>query len=395
MSNVLTLRSLWIIWLVTALTLTTATQLRMPGMPLGPGEFMLFSWVGLSIFLNWTGHISFYLSSLSKILLLFWGISFICMVIGLLSTLVFEVPTFENTRNGIAFAFAACVSLLLAFQFPSHHWLKIGLAFFLVSSFFLLIQILLYLTGIQLGFDPSYAVIRMRGWSLNPNQLALWVVPLPFLGLHILTTLNPRGFWYFIFILSFLPVFIAGLLSLSDALVLSWVGSFAFLACIWVATQFFQPSHTLLKAAIIKFIIPVFILTISSFVLTTVYKAAIDSATDVYSDGGQGSDRLMVWGNGVKAIKQFPVFGAGPASHSGNTGPFQGREAHNTYIDWGMSTGLLGLISFLGLLFFCFRCTNNKNSRILTATLISLCLFGMFHFVLRQPVFWFYLVCIY
>jgi O-antigen ligase len=117
-------------------------------------------------------------------------------------------------------------------------------------------------------------------------------------------------------------------------------------------------------------------------------------AGNVYAEGDQGEKRFTLWLNGLQAIRESPLFGFGPGSFSGKAAPFQSNEAHNSFIDWGMSTGAVGLTIYLGLLAWTARCALRSGEVIPVAMLISVVMVSVFGYVLRQPDFWMVLVLV-
>ena len=118
-----------------------------------------------------------------------------------------------------------------------------------------------------------------------------------------------------------------------------------------------------------------------------------DLTVSVYGDqAAQGSVRLALWHNGLRAIGSSPIVGLGPGNYSGISAPFLEREAHNTFIDWGMSTGLPGLLAYSVLAGRVLWRTYARRDFVSFAGVTNLLLFSVFHYVLRHPVFWFYLI---
>jgi O-antigen ligase len=106
---------------------------------------------------------------------------------------------------------------------------------------------------------------------------------------------------------------------------------------------------------------------------------------------GQGEGRVRLWFNALDAWQYSPLVGLGPGHFSGSNQPFMGAEAHNLYIDWLASYGILGL----GVLVYMFfrigwRLFVNRDFA-LFAGFTSLLIVSLFHFFARHPVFWFML----
>jgi len=96
--------------------------------------------------------------------------------------------------------------------------------------------------------------------------------------------------------------------------------------------------------------------------------------------------------NGIKAWFESPIVGFGPGSYSGIDGAFQDMEAHSVLIDWGISTGLIGMIALIWLTVWLARCLWRTHHYALLGGLLALAVFGQFHHVLRHPLVWAFLV---
>jgi O-antigen ligase len=112
------------------------------------------------------------------------------------------------------------------------------------------------------------------------------------------------------------------------------------------------------------------------------------------AEGGQGQVRVLLWENGVEALLSAPLLGLGPGGHSGIAAPFSGAEAHNTFVDWGTNTGLVGLLAYVALLTWIAIDVWRSRHPTLIAALVATQVLSMFHFTLRHPVYWFYLTAI-
>ena len=83
-----------------------------------------------------------------------------------------------------------------------------------------------------------------------------------------------------------------------------------------------------------------------------------------------------------------PIFGLGPERLFGIEYPFVGSEAHNSLLDWLISSGIIGLTALLVLLIFAsVRLLREKQWELLMA-LGALFIFGQAHHVLRHPLVW-------
>jgi O-antigen ligase len=114
-----------------------------------------------------------------------------------------------------------------------------------------------------------------------------------------------------------------------------------------------------------------------------------DAAWNYFNYNDQGRVRLDLWVHGVEAWAHSPLVGLGPGAFSGIDRPFQGSEAHNTIIDWGASTGLLGVAAWLALAGATAFATIRARSLPLAGACIAFFVFAQFHYVMRHPILWF------
>jgi O-antigen ligase len=148
------------------------------------------------------------------------------------------------------------------------------------------------------------------------------------------------------------------------------------------------------KNFVIKQLLLSSLLLIILFLGYVVYEQVYAVLSNTYNYGSQGSDRLTLWKNGIAALSHSPLFGLGPGAHSGYTRPFLDTEAHNTFIDWAASYGIIGLICYLTLLGWIGWKTWKNGSSALVAALISLVGYSVFVYTARHIVFWFSLLAI-
>lgn len=114
-----------------------------------------------------------------------------------------------------------------------------------------------------------------------------------------------------------------------------------------------------------------------------------------WSQADQGDSRLLLYANGLRAWLDSPfsiVVGHGAGVYSGLGAPFSGSESHNTPIDILTIGGVVGLV----VLYFHFlkglATAYRAQDTLLVASFSALLVFSLFHFVARQPIYWF---CLY
>lgn len=386
-----------ILWLVTGVVLTTATQLRVGGGPIGPGEAMLLIWILHTIarVLIVRRHL---ISPLVKAVFLFWITSFIALSLGVaIATSAGIVASQADLQhNAQALIFASMFSLVFTISFVSAQQSKKSLAYF-TALITIPLGLLFFFPAILPFVSSRYGGTRFTGWSLNPNQTALSLLFVPFFTLYLLRESRDitGRIWYGLLMAASI---IMGIATQSDALMFAW--GIGLTAWVIFATdrillnQFVQNNLSALRLAIYKTLTRLFLILVSLFSLTSLYYAVSSTATEVYDDGGQGSDRVRLWVNGLVAFSHSPLFGLGPGSHSGEIKPFLSQECHNTFIDWLTNAGSVGLISYIALLIWIGWITWRWGSPILFSALIASAGFMSFHYVLRHPIYWFGLLTI-
>jgi O-antigen ligase len=383
--------SLLSFWAATGIVLTSATQLRLGGFPVGPGELLLAGWMSFVGFLLLRGA-SFTAGRLVLFMFGYWMISAVLMAFGTLVGLnTHKLDVESATHDAVAFLFLVALSPMLALILSDHE----GNAYHerLARHIFIVFTIcttsLLLLSHLVSGLGPlrlSYGGgARFLGWANNPNQMALFSCGMPFIGWFLLQrSRHTRS--RIMYGIGIVCCVLVGLASASDGLRLSWaVGFGSAIGVAWwravlrMRGRFIYVTHL---------IVPFIIVSLGYAVLTLAW----DKAWEVWREGGQGEGRIDVWTHGLQAFSESPLVGFGPGAYSGELGPFEGFEAHNSLIDWGNSTGLPGIILLVTLVIWCALRAWRAGSLIMLGMVIAMAVFGMFGYILRQPIYWVLLI---
>ena len=385
-------RVLWIIWLSLAAILTSATQFRSAQLAFGPGEALLLIWIGATLIktLLIDGRP---VSLLAREICVFWGMAFLLLSLGWTLGLYWEISDLSAYHDTAAYVFIFGLSFAVA------HWIHPSKALSSIHYLTLFSSIILpTLIGAWLIFGDALPVEiwyegdvrRLSAWSSNPNQLALLICPLPLFSGYLAMSCQTIG-CRLGYTALFLPLLFLGYLTGSDALFVAWFSSFTLVI--------FLKSLQLAGASRINYLRSVTVKLIVLILLVTSLVIAFTVATELYSErildslntGNQASDRLMLWQHGVDAILFSPIVGLGPGAYSGLMAPFSSTEAHNSIIDWGMNTGTLGMILLL-FAYVTVLIRSRAQSLLLFGAVLSLLVFSLFHHVLRQPLFWLYII---
>jgi O-antigen ligase len=390
------MNNLEIWWVAIGITLTSATQMRLSSLPIGPGEVMLCIWMLFSLIkvLIVKQHL---ITPILKYICLFWLVGFTSLTFGLLIADSRNLKSTTWHHDYFAFCFLFVFSICLTNS--SFFYSQIQKMFDYVVGFSILSLSTIFLFPSSISFlTPWYEGVRFLGWSQNPNQLALLLCTMPFLAIHILLS-NINILSRLKYLILIILCFVIGIATQSDALFFAWIVGFT--VNIFLNLYLFITNKFLFKRYIkpeIKIICIAIMVVLSTIILLICvegsYQGIHSASANVYDEGGQGSLRVTLWKNGLTAIFSSPLFGLGPGAHSGSTAPFLDFEAHNTLIDWGSSSGIVGIIAYISILGWIAWQVWNKQSFIMLSAIVSLMVFSSFHYVLRHPIFWFYLLAI-
>lgn len=380
-------------WLALGVALSTATQLRFAQLPIGPGEIILSGWIFImAIGLLVRGRLT--RGSVQRVLGLFWFVSLVLLGLGWLVAIHTMKWETRQSRDLVAFALSAMLVLMMVSQEQLDFTIqRSSLIVAVLSVVSVALLFLLSQTSHQVGPLGLYYGPRFVGWARNPNQMAFALVLTPFLLWKHLSMAVSVGRRVVLAIL--VPItLLVGYITMSDALLVAWAASF----CILLLFQLYRSQSLigwkrvdiLLKWALVPAIVLVLLIVFGS----NVYRNIWNAVETMYLEGNQGPARIALWKNGIAAISASPFVGFGPGSHSGFGQPFQGYEAHNTLIDWGTSTGMIGVLMYIGLFSWVgYRMWRSRDSVGFSAV-CALIIFSLFHYVLRHPLFWYHTVAL-
>jgi O-antigen ligase len=383
-------------WAALGVTLSGATQLRMEGFPAGPSEAVLAAWLAFVGFLLLRG-VRF---GTSRVFLLMGGYWLAQLaVLGLGAAIAVYARRFDSAgamHDGLAFIYVGTLSTFLALRLQDgndyeYHW-KFARMIFVFHA--LAGGALLAVALVTPEIGPVrfwYAGVRFAGWAENPNQMALAMAAMPFLGWWLMGRTSSR-FGKAACLIGIPLCIAAGLATLSDGMRLAWGASLGAVFTLLLYGVLLRGRSRWL--AISHVIIPTLVVVVGLAFAQELTTYVYDLAEGVYAEGNQGEMRFTLWLHGLQAIRESPLFGFGPGAFSGYNGPFEGDEAHNSFIDWGMSTGAVGVAIYLGLLAWTLWRAIRSGDTMPVAMLISVVMVSTFGYVLRHPDFWMVLVLV-
>lgn len=201
--------------------LSVSTMLRFPGLPVGLGEaIVLLASFGI---IRRRG----FLKNLKHPLMLFWA-SFIATAI--VGYFMGSVRGVGSIHTGVAYLYAAGFTLIvLAYvdELNKAEFQRFIRAMGTIPTLLLSVPLLIFFSGSiwfsdLLEINTSFYPSRVAAWSTNPNQLALFLLPVPIWLAAISQNTNWSGWrlirkffflWFFFFL---------GFSVRSDALLLAW-----------------------------------------------------------------------------------------------------------------------------------------------------------------------------
>ena len=380
----------WDLLFALGLIFTTMTSLRISSLPIGIGEILLVVWMlkqWVSALL--TGSIE--IEKLNKNILIFWLLFFIILGLGMMVSSSEGRLVLKGSMHDFMayiFSFFLSVTLLLKNQKES---IYNKIKFIVIAGTIIFTFLLIWWKNISpyfLGMSLVYGGVRFTGGAINPNQLALFIVPIPALSLFLLNNkMNKKailGKTFLLFI--FLASIYVGLNIQSDAVKGTFILMLTFFLMLSIYKKLRFPSNILLMNFVL--ILVFFIILLNTGMIESGYYKLFNWFEKLDSDGS----RAFLWVQGIKTAFESPFVGYGPGSRI-ILSPVHSMETHNTFIDLLLQVGFIGLFLYIVILMNGLKTI--KRNKYLIIAFLGLIIFSVSHFVLRQPIFWMYLILIY
>ncbi len=376
------------------LAFSVATSLRLEVLPIGVGEILLVLWFILTI----SEHKKTY--TINNIYLITVGIivtSSILLFLGAINGHMNDIHGL-SVRTALAYVFSWGLLWLLVRQ----NDLDIRKVFgWLIVGFMLSVLIAMYV-GLLYGnnhIDMLFAGERVAGYwknlSENRNQFALLVLNMPFIA-SVFLKKKASSYWRLVTVV--MIVLTLAVIVRSDALWLGWfVGGIVtviFVSMRGKSTGIYEYKDLWIGGSLILCAVLIigYKLWLINVMLESQDTEELAPKTGVVivaaSEVAQVRSRFELLKNGLDAVALSPLVGFGPGSYSGDKGPFEGREAHNTLIDWATQAGIVGGLLLLSFWFWVLRYVVKYGEAIFIGLIVALGVFACFHYTLRQPLFW-------
>jgi hypothetical protein len=402
------------------LLLSPASQLRLRGIPIGPGELCLS--VALLLMLGReVARLGPPLTPALSRLLIFWALFTIALSIGTATAFVIQDSHDPDwfLHDVVAYPLLVAVSCLSVVEPGAGPRLRhVAWLLVVLGTALLALQLAEGSGLIDVVSSDLWFWDRFRGWSANPAQLALLCVALGLLSLHLADTADRPGKRLAAIACAVLPIYV-GRLSKTDTFM--WV--LVAVGPMFVALKFrmwllLPGRHITFRAASAWMIILALPLIFASAVpLGSSIAAQTEALAKVMSKdngktmGEEAELRFLIWREALSRGVEAGMLGLGPGPHlqtppslllsrvatlnqpaavlhpeANGTPNF---EAHNTTLDLFLQGGLLAVLTFFWLMAMALSSTYKARLAGLTTLLCGLFLFGTTVLIARHPIFWF------
>lgn len=402
------------------LVLSPSSQLRLGGFPIGPGEICLSVWLILMLGRTALQRGPVATPALSR-MLVFWLLFAAALSIGTMTGFVLDDQhdPIWFLHDAVAYPFLAAVSCLsVVGPYVEDRFRRVGWLLIVMGTGSLALQ-LAHGSG-YIGVpntDPWYWN-RFRGWSANPEQLALLCVALALLSLHLAdTAIRPRDRFVAV-ACAILPIYV-GRLSHTDTFTIALLIAVPMFAALKLTAWLHSAERKILlrsAAAWIAILMLPLILASVAPLLSLSATRATTLASGVLKDNGRDAAqetelRLQLWSEAWRRGIESGLLGLGPGPHLNIPSSIMAAravetqapkevvhpaingtpnfEAHNTPLGLFTQGGLLAILSFLWLVGTALVNAHRAQRAGLTTLIGGLFLFGMAGIIDRQPIFWF------
>jgi len=403
--------------LTLGLLLSTASQLRPDGAPVGPGEICLAVWVLLMLFRE-VGRSGPTLTPPLSRLLIFWLVFAVAQCVGTMAA--FAIGDRHDSslfmHDVLAYPLLAAVSCLSVAGSRLHRvaWLLATL-----GAAWLALQVALGWGLVDLGDFDTWEWERFRGLSDNANQLALFCAVLSLLSLFLAEVAHGLG-ERIAAVTCMVVAIVVGRLTKSDAFLLVLIVAGPIFVALklgrWLMSRERQMTLRSASAWIFVLALPL----VAAYVVPLGASAATELEDFIkgMTKGGGGRDteetarlRVEVWNRAMRRGIESGMLGLGPGPHleippsivagrrdSTNDpkhvehpefGLVPNFEAHNTFLDLFIQGGLIAVLSLGWLVATAVVVTHRAELDGLTTLLCGLAMFSIFHLIVRHPIFWF------
>lgn len=407
--------------LISGLLLSTTSQLRVDGLPLGPGEALLLLWLAIMATRE-MARLGPPLTRALTRLMIFWSVFAAALCLGAMTG--YAIGDIHDPlwfyHDIAAYGLAALISCFSVIHLEAggrmrpRIWLFVGLGAGLLA-----LQAGLGWLDAGLGRFETWEWDRLRGLTENANQLALTSAIIGLLALHLADTAQ-RPLPRLAASLCMVVAVVVGRLTKSDAFLLVIAVSGVVYVLMKLRTWMLAEINPLpLRSAAawgLALSLP-FAIALAAPFGSSLAQQAETVAAHAMRGGGERETRetanlrFVIWSEAVRRGLEAMTLGLGPGPHlkipdeivaghrSASGGP-QGVprpevnlapnfEAHNTVLDIFVQGGLPALLSLGWLIGGIVVGAWRGRLDAITTLVCGLAAYSLFHFILRQPVVWF------
>ncbi|MBV8912430.1 MAG: hypothetical protein JOZ05_05225 [Acetobacteraceae bacterium] len=398
-----------------ALLLTSATQFRLGGLPVGPGEICLAIWIGLSLFRGAPP-----LSPAFARMSLFWVLLTFAECIGTLNG--YAMGDHHDTglflHDAMAFPFVGAVGCLLLTEPGAEVRLRrVAWTLLVLAAGSLTLQLGAAWDVLSLPFVEPWFGDRFRGWSNNSNQLAFFCAVLVLVGLHLADDAQ-RARGRLGAVLCLTPIIIVGRLTKTDSFTFALLASVPVFLVLKLRAWIVAPASGPTPRPIIRILavlgLPLLIVSFGPLAVSA--SGSPEQLVMGFMKGGgkeaagETNLRLELWGEAIDRGLQAHMLGLGPGPHlpvpwsivavrtresspdvdpHPTLGDAPNFEAHNTFFDLFTQGGLIADVTLVWLIASAFLISYRAHAAGLSALVCGLLVFSLTNFTLREPMFWF------
>lgn len=404
--------------LALGLLLSVASQLRINGLPLGPGELCLAGWIAFTgLRLTCTPGAS---GPALPRMLIFWTAFALAQSLGTLTALAIGDSHDPKwfLHDALAYPLMAALGCLAVagadapVRLYRTAWIVLALA-----NLFLAPQLAAAIDLVDLPLIKPWFGDRFRGWSNNPNQLGITCTMLVLIALHLADAAAGTARRLTALAGSVLPLWI-GRLTKQDTFIFALAAALPLFAMLKLRTWLIMPTGR----ATGRSSVAVLMLAAGPLLIASLLPLAIASSADLSTlgrgmmkNGGaaaaQETDlRLELWKQAIRRGIESGMLGLGPGPHLAippelvaarmaepglDTGDhpepngMPNFEAHNTLLDLFAQGGLLAAALFLWLGATAFATAYRARRAGLVGMLCGLGICAATGLIVRHPIFWF------
>jgi O-Antigen ligase len=406
------------------LVLSISSQLRFGGTSIGPGDICLLVWLVLMLGRTALQRGPVATPALSR-MLIFWLLFAVALSIGTITGFALDIrldPVWF-LHDAVAYPFLAAISCVsVVGSYVEDRLRRVGWLLIVMGTGSLALQ-LAHGWG-YLGFpntDPWYWN-RFRGWSANPDQLALLCLALALLPLHLADTAVRTRDRFIAVACAILPIYV-GRLSHSDTFTIAMLIALPMFVVLKLAAWLHSSERKILVRSAVAWMAIVMLPLILASVAPLLSVSAGQTTTlagAILKDHGRNAARetavrLHLWSEAWQQGLESGLLGLGPGPHLNIPSSIVAArslarytpkdiqhpalngtpnfEAHNTLLGLFTQGGLLAILGFLWLVGTALVNAHRAQFAGLTTLVGGLFLFGLTGLIDRQPIFWFAIAC--